>query len=173
MVTKRGGGVVIDSSVVVKSACRGGRCVLERAPTPHVKWSLPVEGPHCPKAVHCGRETPVNGQVHHLVEGHQLHCVELTIVDRFSTVRGKQKADVIEKYRFFTSNQPGIVIKSSPVDGVSWLAAGVIADFDVTLEELHCDMIVVSIVQQDTIILSCGHLPRKTFHNEYLSYLGT
>lgn len=31
-----GGGKVIDSSVVVKSACRGGRCVLERAPTPHV-----------------------------------------------------------------------------------------------------------------------------------------
>lgn len=36
VVTKRGGGVVIDSSVVVKSAWRGGRCVLERAPTPHV-----------------------------------------------------------------------------------------------------------------------------------------
>lgn len=32
----RGGGVVIDSSEVVQSACRGGRCVLERAPTPHV-----------------------------------------------------------------------------------------------------------------------------------------
>lgn len=32
----KGGGEVIDSSVVVKSACRGGRCVLERAPTPHV-----------------------------------------------------------------------------------------------------------------------------------------
>lgn len=32
----KGEGVVIDSSVVVKSACRGGRCVLERAPTPHI-----------------------------------------------------------------------------------------------------------------------------------------
>lgn len=42
-----------------------------------------------------------------------------------------------------------------PVDGMSWLAAGVIADLDVTLVELHCNMIVVSIVQQDTVILSC------------------
>lgn len=47
-----------------------------------------------------------------------------------------------------------------PVDGVSWLAAWVIADLDVTLVELHCNMIIVSIVQQDTIILICGYLQR-------------
>lgn len=82
--------MVIDSSVVVNSACRGGRCVLERAPTPHIKWSLPIEGPRRPEAVHCGRETPINGQVNHLVKGHQLHCVKLAIVNGLSTSEAKQ-----------------------------------------------------------------------------------
>lgn len=44
---------------------------------------------------------------------------------------------------------------SSPVDGVSWLAARVIADLDVTLVELHSNMIIVPIVQQDPVVLSC------------------
>lgn len=55
-----------------------------------------------------------------------------------------------------------------PVDGVSWLAAGIIADFDVALVELHCNVIIVSVVQEDAIILGCGHLERdgerKYFH---------
>lgn len=38
---------------------------------------------------------------------------------------------------------------------MSWLAAWVIADFDMTLVELHSNMIIFSIVQQDAIILSC------------------
>lgn len=42
-----------------------------------------------------------------------------------------------------------------PVDGVSWLAARVIADLDVALVELHCDMIIVSIIKKDTIVLCC------------------
>ena len=43
---------------------------------------------------------------------------------------------------------------------MSGLAARVIADLDVTLVELHCNMIIVSIVQQDTVILICGYLQR-------------
>jgi len=50
---------------------------------------------------------------------------------------------------------------SLPVNGVSWLAARVIANLNMALEELHCNMIIVSIVQQDTIVLSCGHLHRE------------
>ncbi|TNN75296.1 hypothetical protein EYF80_014533 [Liparis tanakae] len=44
---------------------------------------------------------------------------------------------------------------------MSGLAAVVIADLDMTLVELHCYMIVVSIVQQDAVILRCGHLQSK------------
>lgn len=47
-----------------------------------------------------------------------------------------------------------------PVDGMSWLAARVIADLHVTLIELHCDMIIVSIIKKDTIVLCCRHLHR-------------
>lgn len=49
---------------------------------------------------------------------------------------------------------------SVPVDGMSWLAARVIADLHVTLIELHCDMIVVSIIKKDAVVLSCRHLHR-------------
>lgn len=49
---------------------------------------------------------------------------------------------------------------SVPVDGMSWLAAGVIADLHVTLIELHCDMIVVSVIQKDAVVLRCRHLHR-------------
>lgn len=48
----------------------------------------------------------------------------------------------------------------SPVDGVAGLAAGVVADLDVTLVELHSDVIVVSVVQQDAVVFSRGHLQR-------------
>lgn len=41
---------------------------------------------------------------------------------------------------------------------MSWLAARVVADLDVTLIELHCDVIVVSIIKEDAIVLRCGHL---------------
>lgn len=55
-----------------------------------------------------------------------------------------------------------------PIDGVSWLAAGIVADFDVALVELHCNVVIVSVVQEDAVILSCGHLERdresKCFH---------
>lgn len=47
-----------------------------------------------------------------------------------------------------------------PVDGMSWLAARVIADLHVTLIELHCDMIVVSIIKKDAVVLCCRHLHR-------------
>lgn len=47
-----------------------------------------------------------------------------------------------------------------PVDGMSWLAARVIADLHMTLIELHCDMIVVSIIKKDTVVLCCRHLNR-------------
>lgn len=49
-----------------------------------------------------------------------------------------------------------------PVDGVSGLAARIVADFDVTLVELHRDVIVVSVVQEDAVVFSCGHLQRNT-----------
>lgn len=49
---------------------------------------------------------------------------------------------------------------SVPVDGMSWLAARVIADLHVTLIELHCDMIVVSIIKKDAVVLCCRHLHR-------------
>lgn len=42
-----------------------------------------------------------------------------------------------------------------PIDGMSWLAARVIADLDVALIELHCDMIIVPIIKQDAIVLCC------------------
>lgn len=42
-----------------------------------------------------------------------------------------------------------------PIDGMSWLAARVIADLDVTLIKLHCNMIIVSIIKKDTIVLRC------------------
>lgn len=47
-----------------------------------------------------------------------------------------------------------------PIDGVSGLAARIVADFDVTLVELHRDVIVVSVVQEDAVVFSCGHLHR-------------
>lgn len=55
---------------------------------------------------------------------------------------------------------------------MSWLAAGVIADLDMTLVELHCNMIIVSIVQQNTIILSCRHLQRENVFIGSLNYSG-
>lgn len=48
-----------------------------------------------------------------------------------------------------------------PIDGVSGLAAWIIADFDMTLVELHRNVIVVSVVQEDAVIFSCGHLQRN------------
>lgn len=50
-----------------------------------------------------------------------------------------------------------------PVYGMSWLATGIIAHFYVALEELHCNMIIVTIVQQDTIVLICRNLYAEHF----------
>lgn len=41
---------------------------------------------------------------------------------------------------------------------MSRLTARVIAHFNMTLVELHSNMIIVSIVQQDSVILCCRHL---------------
>ena len=59
-----------------------------RAPTPHVERGLPSEGARRPEAVHGGGETPVDRQVHHLLEGHQLHRVEPPVVDGLSAGLG-------------------------------------------------------------------------------------
>lgn len=53
-----------------------------------------------------------------------------------------------------------------PIDGVSGLAARIVADFDMTLVELHRDVIVVSVVQEDAVVFSCGHLRRDTERNK-------
>lgn len=49
---------------------------------------------------------------------------------------------------------------SAPVDGVSRLAARVIADLHVTLIELHGDMVVVSVIKKDPVVLCRRHLHR-------------
>lgn len=45
-----------------------------------------------------------------------------------------------------------------PVNGMAGLTARVVADLDVTLEEFHSNVVVVSIIQEDAIVLCSGHL---------------
>lgn len=40
------------------------------------------------------------------------------------------------------------------------LTARVVADLDVTLEEFHSDVIIVTIIQEDAIVLCSGHLKK-------------
>ena len=60
-----------------------------------------------------------------------------------------------------------------PVDGMSGLAAGVIADLNVALIELHCNVIIIAIVQQDAIIFSCRHLERESKRESERSIIST
>lgn len=73
------------------------------------------------------------------------------------------------KPNLFTGKQLNLQMPRGvePIDGVSGLAAGIVADFDVTLVELHRDVIVVSVVQEDAIIFSRGHLQRDTEGNKW------
>lgn len=41
------------------------------------------------------------------------------------------------------------------------LTAWVVADLDMTLEEFHSNVIIVSIIQEDAIVLCSGHLLRR------------
>lgn len=45
-----------------------------------------------------------------------------------------------------------------PVDGRAGVAARVVADTHVTLVQLHCDVVIVPIVQQDPVVLCRGDL---------------
>lgn len=45
-----------------------------------------------------------------------------------------------------------------PVNSMARLTARIIADLDMTLEEFHGNVVVVSIIQKDTIVLCGGHL---------------
>lgn len=48
-----------------------------------------------------------------------------------------------------------------PVDGMTRLAARVIADLDMALIQLHCDVIIVSVIKKDTVVLCGRHLRRE------------
>lgn len=56
-------------------------------PTSYVEGSLTVQCVVLARVVHGHGAATVNGQVHHLVKGHQLHGVELPVVDGLSTGR--------------------------------------------------------------------------------------
>lgn len=48
-----------------------------------------------------------------------------------------------------------------PVDGRAGVAAWVVADTHMTLVQLHCDVVIVPIVQQDPVVLCRGDLMGK------------
>lgn len=45
-----------------------------------------------------------------------------------------------------------------PVNGMAGLTARVIADLDVTFKKFHSNVVIVSIIQEDAIVLCSGHL---------------
>lgn len=45
-----------------------------------------------------------------------------------------------------------------PVDGRAGIAAWVVAHTYMALVQLHCDVVIVPVVQQDPIVLCCGDL---------------
>lgn len=66
--------------MLIASACSGARN-LRWAPTPHIEWSVSVQGARDTHAAHGGGRATIDRQVHHLVKGHQFYRVKLTVVD--------------------------------------------------------------------------------------------
>lgn len=55
--------------------------------TPDIEWGLAVQRVVLARVVHGHGAATIDGEVHHLVEGHQLHSVELPVVDGLGTGR--------------------------------------------------------------------------------------
>lgn len=73
--------------------------------------------------------------------------MELAVVDGLGAAGGKTRVGVEMKRsaNMFTGDL-WMPFGVPPIDGVSGLAARIVADFDVTLVELHRNVIVVSVV---------------------------
>jgi len=73
----------------VRAACvrAGVRACVCVVPTSHIQGSLsPARAAAAPQAVQRGGLSPVHGQVHRPVKGHQLHRVEVAVVHGFHAV---------------------------------------------------------------------------------------
>lgn len=70
------------------------------------------------------------------------------------------ESHIIYIYIHISLGSIGISSLSSdiPVNGMAGLTAWVVADLDMTLEEFHSNVVIVSIIQEDTIVLCSGHL---------------
>ena len=55
--------------------------------TSHIEGGLAVERVVLAEVIHGHGAAAIDGEVHHLVEGDQLNCVEVPVVDGFSTGR--------------------------------------------------------------------------------------
>lgn len=95
--------------------------------------------------------------------------MELTIIDGLGTGRKENKRTESLGWKNNEYRETYGMCSAVPVYSMSWLAAWVITHFHMTLEELHCDVIIVSIIQQDTIVFSCGNLHIQQFYIGYLS----
>ena len=75
---------------------------------------------------------------------------------------GRVKGYCSEKKAFSpVSPRDSALEEALPVDGRAGVAARVIADTHVTLVQLHCHVVIVSIVQQDPVVLCRGDLMGK------------